>query len=72
MKTTTFKLEGLRCESCARTIESVIAAEDGVREVDVSFATKEAKIVYDPEATDDDRLTRLIEQPSFRVAARSA
>jgi len=34
----------------------------------VSFAERQARILYDPNAIDEDRLVAAIEKPGFRVA----
>lgn len=70
MKSVTFKIEGMHCASCARTIETVIGLEAGVQEAAVSFDSKEARVLYDPGRTDEDRLAGLVERPGFRVAVR--
>lgn len=70
MKSVTFKIEGMHCESCARTIQTVVGAEDGVREVDVSFDSKEARVLYDPAKIDEDRIAGTVERPGFRVTER--
>lgn len=71
MKNVTFKVEGLRCDGCARTVQSLVSAEPGVRAATVSFKEGEARVLYDPQATDEKRLAAAIEKPGFR-ASRSA
>lgn len=71
MKSVTFKIEGMHCESCARTIQTIIGAEPGVQEAEVSFNSKEARVLYDPAQINEDRLADLVERPGFRVAARA-
>lgn len=71
MKTATFKVEGLRCASCAASVGSLLDAHTGVRGADVSFEEGRARILYDPQATSEDRLVELIEKRGFRVVARN-
>lgn len=68
MKNVTFKVEGLRCDGCARTVQSLISTEPGVRAATVSFEKGEARILYDPQATNEDRLAAVIERPGFRAS----
>ncbi len=70
MKSTTFKIEGMRCDGCAQTIKTVIEKEAGVRNATVSFADKEARVLYDSQSTAEDRLIAAIEKLGFRVVER--
>ncbi|WFR55823.1 heavy metal translocating P-type ATPase [Anaerocolumna sp. AGMB13025] len=44
----TFKLQGMTCASCAKTIERVTGKIEGVAEANVNFATEKLNISYDP------------------------
>jgi copper chaperone len=68
MKNATFKIEGLRCDGCANTVRGLVEKEPGVKAV--SFAEGEARVLYDPQATDEERLIGTIQKPGFRVVAR--
>jgi len=70
MKTATFKVEGMHCEGCATTIKTVLEREPGVQMATVSFAEGQARVLYDPQATAEDRLVAMIEKPGFRVVGR--
>jgi len=70
MKTTTFKIDGMRCDGCARTIEALVTGAPGVNAATVSFNDREARIVFDPQATDEAQLTATIEKPGYRVVNR--
>lgn len=71
MKTAIFKVEGMHCDGCARTITAVVSAEPGVQKTSVSFKTREARILFDPRAVSEDRLEAAIRQAGYSVAARS-
>ena len=68
MKTATFTIEGMHCDGCASTIKTLLDRQPGVQMATVSFAERRARILYDPNATDEDRLVAAIEKPGFRVA----
>jgi copper chaperone CopZ len=68
MKTGTFTIQGMHCDGCASTIKSLIERQPGVQMATVSFAERQARILYDPAATDEERLVAAIEKPGFRVA----
>lgn len=70
MKTTTFKIEGMHCDGCALTVKTLVENEAGVKAATVSFKDREARVLYDPQATSDDRLAAVIQKPGYRVVAR--
>ena len=72
MKTAIFKIEGMNCDGCAETIQSLIEKEPGVRMASVSFNDRAARILYDPQSVQERRLIDLIQKPGFRVIGREA
>jgi copper chaperone CopZ len=68
MKTATFTIEGMHCDGCASTIKTLIERQPGVQIATVSFAERQARVLYDPSAIDEGRLAAAIEKPGFRVA----
>jgi copper chaperone CopZ len=69
MKTTIFRIEGMNCDACANTIKGLVEKEPGVRMASVSFAERQARVLYDPSATPEERLVEVIQRPGFRVVA---
>ncbi|MGO8952450.1 MAG: heavy-metal-associated domain-containing protein [Rhodomicrobium sp.] len=72
MKATIFRIEGMSCDGCANTIKNAVEKEPGVQMVSVSFAERQARVLYDPRAVGEDRLAAVIERPGFRVVSRQA
>jgi copper chaperone len=72
MKTTIFKIEGMSCDGCANTVKTALEKEAGVQSVAVSFAGRDARVVYDPQSEAEERLVAAIEKPGFRVTARES
>jgi copper chaperone len=70
VKTTTFKIEGMRCDGCAETIKALLDKEQGVQIADVSFEKGEARVLFDPNATGEHWLIATIQRPGFRVLGR--
>ena len=70
MKTTTFKIEGMHCDGCAFTVKALVEKEPGVKAATVSFKDSEARVLYDPQATNEDRLVATIQRPGYRVVGR--
>ena len=48
VKTISWKIEGMRCGACARTIEARLIREPGVRQAEVTYPTGTARILLDP------------------------
>lgn len=72
MKTTIFTIEGINCDGCAETIQTLIENEPGVRMASVSFDERAARVLYDPQFVQEGRLIDLIQKPGFRVIGREA
>ena len=68
MKTATFTIEGMHCDGRASTIKALLDRQPSVQMAAVSFAERQARILYDPNATDEDHLIAAIEKPGIRVA----
>ncbi|MCC6611651.1 MAG: MerR family DNA-binding protein [Burkholderiales bacterium] len=69
MKSLELKIQGMHCDGCAGTIESLLAREPGVKGASVSYAAGKGQILYDPAATDPARVAAAIERAGYRVAA---
>ena len=70
MKRMTFKIEGMHCEGCAQTIRSLVEYEPGVKSTSVSYADREARVLFDAQATSEERLVAAIQRPGFKVVDR--
>ena len=57
-----FRVDGMDCASCARTVEKAVAALDGVRGADVSFGTATMLVVGDIDA---DRVTTAVRRAGY-------
>lgn len=70
MKALDLKVAGMHCKGCAHTIEALLARETGVKSASVSHAAGEARVLYDPAATDAARVIKTIEQAGYKANAR--
>jgi DNA-binding transcriptional MerR regulator/copper chaperone CopZ len=68
MRTVNFRIGGMHCDGCARTIEAFLAAEPGVRRAAVSFVTREARILFEPQAISEEQLAAAIRNAGYSVA----
>jgi copper chaperone CopZ len=64
----TLAVEGMHCDGCAGKLRARLATLPGVHKVAVSFAERQARILYDRRATEEGRLVDEIEKSGFRVA----
>ena len=70
MKSLELKIDGMQCEGCASTIQSILSREPGVKSSSVSFAKRGASIFYDPQETDPARLSEAVTKAGFTVESR--
>ena len=71
MKTTVFKIEGMNCDACANTIKTLVEKEPGVQMASVSYSDRQARVLFDPKAIEEERLIDTIQKPGrFRVVGR--
>lgn len=66
------KVEGMRCESCAEMIRSRMATQPGVQTAEVSFDEGRARVLYDPQAIDEDLLVDAVQKLGYRVVDRAS
>ncbi|XP_021894204.1 copper-transporting ATPase HMA4-like isoform X2 [Carica papaya] len=59
------RIKGMSCTSCSESVENVLKMVGGVKKAVVGLSLQEAKIFYDPELTNTDRLKEAIEDAGF-------
>jgi copper chaperone CopZ len=62
MRSLELEIEGMHCGACAETIEALLAREPGVKAASVSYPERKGRVLYEPGATDPDRLRAVIEK----------
>ena len=71
MKTAIFEIEGMNCDACANTIKTLVEKEPGVQMASVSYSDRQARVLFDPKAIEEERLIDTIQKPGrFRVVGR--
>lgn len=68
MKSLILKVEGLHCNGCAERVQSRLTAQPGVKNTQVSFDQAQAKVLYDPQTTDEGRIVQVIQDLGYRAA----
>ena len=64
-KTAVFSVDGMTCNSCSNTIQHVMATEEGVKDIAVSFITEKASIKFDPTLISIEKLQQAITELGF-------
>ena len=72
MQTETLIVTGMTCGGCVDSVTRALVAVDGVHNVNVSLANKEAKIDFDETMTSTDKLANAIEKAGYEVAEINA
>lgn len=77
-----FKISGMHCASCASNSQRKLAKVEGVNSAEVSYATEEACVIFDPKVTQTSELKKAVEslgytahfetsQPTAQVVSKS-
>ncbi|AHN28919.1 MULTISPECIES: heavy-metal-associated domain-containing protein [Snodgrassella] len=67
MQMVQFKIDGMTCEGCAKSVTSALQGSPGVETVAVNFATGIADIGFDDSLTNVDTLKAAVEAAGFDV-----
>lgn len=65
MDTTTLKLRGMSCASCANNIEQAIRTVPGVAIASVNFGAEQATVTYDPQRTDLEVIQNAVSEAGY-------
>ncbi|MCL4502307.1 MAG: heavy metal translocating P-type ATPase [Deltaproteobacteria bacterium] len=65
----TLTLGGLHCAACVARVERALTNAPGVELALVNLATRQAKVRYNPQATDLTALTKMIQEAGYEVEA---
>lgn len=68
MKTVTYSIPGIHCMHCVHTIKSEISEIAGVKSVEADALKKQATIIFDAPATEE-QIMALLAEINYPVAA---
>jgi len=60
-------ISGMTCASCAKAVQRAVAKLDGIHEVNVNFATENAKVVYDSSQTRISEIKAAVAKAGYRA-----
>ena len=67
METANFKLGGISCASCVKTIEQVLRSLPGVAASNVNFATEEAMVEYDAAHLTTEQIIKAVKDSGYQA-----
>ena len=67
MQTAILNINGMTCMGCVTSIKKVLEEIAGVSDSDISLKKKQAKIQYDPEKTNINKLKKAIVEAGFEI-----
>ena len=67
MQTAILNINGMTCMGCVTSIKKVLEEIAGVSDSDISLKKEQAKIQYDPEKTNINKLKEAIVEAGFEI-----
>lgn len=67
MKTVSWQIDGMRCSACARTIQTRLMLEPGVRHAEVRYPAGAVRLLLDDADVQLDPVIALLQQAGYRV-----
>jgi copper chaperone len=67
MENVEFRVEGMHCDGCVKSVTRMLAGVPGVEKVDVSLADSKAAVRFDPGKTGLADFKRAVERAGFKA-----
>jgi len=67
METLEFKVEGMDCDGCVKSVTRMLSGIAGVEQVEVSLAEGKASVGYDPARASLADFKRAVERAGFKA-----
>ena len=67
---TTLTITGMTCGGCVGAVKDHLKKTEGVLSAEVSLDEKEAKVTYDPEKTDPEKIAAAVTQSGFKAKVK--
>lgn len=71
MEQVTFRVTGMDCSACERSIQNALGRVDGVRRSSADHQNGAVRVAFDPAKTTADALRECVEQAGFTVAGEA-
>ena len=60
-----FKAKGMTCNNCEKVIAKQVKKMEGVKKIDIDYATEQVEVLYDPDKTDFDSIRKAIDSKGY-------
>ena len=67
LSTTTFKLSGMHCASCAMNIDFMLEDLEGVEESNTNYAKQESTVQFNSQKIDHEKIISAINKLGYQV-----
>lgn len=67
VKSVELTIHGMHCDGCAKTVETVLKAEPGVKAATISYAGGSARVLFEPAEIDLAGVVKAVERAGFQV-----
>lgn len=71
IKKSVIKISGMHCNTCSLNIDWELEEEEGVKEVNTSYAKQETRITYDDKLISSEKIIEVIKKTGYSVAPNS-
>ncbi|ATP56640.1 copper-translocating P-type ATPase [Pedobacter ginsengisoli] len=65
IETISFPVLGMTCASCAVSVESMIGAQNGVKQAEVNYATQKVKVTYDADVIQPEGMQKVVQSIGY-------
>ena len=67
MQKNTYKVNGMSCASCAKSIESYLSTTEGIEEAVVNIANNSLTVSYDERVIDENNIKKLVDEIGYEL-----
>jgi sulfite exporter TauE/SafE/copper chaperone CopZ len=60
-----FKAKGMTCNNCEKIIAKQVKKMEGVKKIDIDYATEQVEVIYDPNIIDFDSIKKAIDSKGY-------
>lgn len=71
MTSTTFKIKGMHCTSCAFNIDGELEDIDGIKEASTNYAKAQTEVKFDPQKITPEKIINVIKKVGYTAVLPS-
>lgn len=69
MQIKTYKVKGMTCSGCVRTVQTILQNQPGINMAEVSLEPSEAKVEFDESQTSLEKFGAVVAQMGYTLSA---